>query len=167
MSLAELVITSVNVEGRTKSEVARDHKISRYWVQQLLKRYEREGPAAPHPRSRRPHHNPRAGPGDRGPHHPGCARSCRTRALNARAETIRTHLQRDATLQRTSAVSTIWRILTRRGFITPQPKKRPRSAGTRFEAYQPNERWQADVTHWQLADGSSVEILNLIDDHPG
>jgi len=31
MSLAELVITSVKVEGRSKSEVARDYKISRYW----------------------------------------------------------------------------------------------------------------------------------------
>jgi hypothetical protein len=29
MSLAELVITSVKVEGRTKSQVARDYKISR------------------------------------------------------------------------------------------------------------------------------------------
>jgi hypothetical protein len=25
--------------------------------------------------------------------------------------------------------------------------------------------WQADSTHWQLADGTDVEILNLIDDH--
>jgi hypothetical protein len=24
---------------------------------------------------------------------------------------------------------------------------------------QPNEPWQADVTHWQLADGTDVEIL--------
>ena len=45
--------------------------------------------------------------------------------------------------------STIWRILTRRGFVTPQPQKRPRSSYIRFEAEQPNERWQADVTHWQ------------------
>jgi hypothetical protein len=30
MSLAELVITSVLVEGRSKSEVARDYRISRY-----------------------------------------------------------------------------------------------------------------------------------------
>jgi hypothetical protein len=35
----------------------------------------------------------------------------------------------------------------------------------RFEADLPNERWQADVTHWGLADGSGVEILNCIDDH--
>jgi Integrase core domain len=29
----------------------------------------------------------------------------------------------------------------------------------------PNERWQADTTHWQLADGTPVEILNIEDDH--
>ena len=29
----------------------------------------------------------------------------------------------------------------------------------------PNERWQADITHWRLADGTEVEILNMIDDH--
>jgi transposase InsO family protein len=29
----------------------------------------------------------------------------------------------------------------------------------------PNERWQADVTHWQLADGTGVEIHNILDDH--
>jgi hypothetical protein len=29
----------------------------------------------------------------------------------------------------------------------------------------PNERWQADITHWMLADGTDVEILNGIDDH--
>ena len=25
--------------------------------------------------------------------------------------------------------------------------------------------WQTDATHWQLADGTSVEILNFVDDH--
>jgi transposase InsO family protein len=53
----------------------------------------------------------------------------------------------------------------RRGFVIPQPHKRPRSSWQRFAATQPNERWQADVTHWQLADGTDVEILNIIDDH--
>ncbi|GAB3246499.1 helix-turn-helix domain-containing protein [Nocardioides dilutus] len=60
MSLAELVIVSVKVEGRSKSEVARDYNISRYWVQRLVRRYEAEGQAAFQPRSRRPHSNPRA-----------------------------------------------------------------------------------------------------------
>lgn len=29
----------------------------------------------------------------------------------------------------------------------------------------PNERWQADITHWKIAGGTEVEILNVIDDH--
>ena len=29
----------------------------------------------------------------------------------------------------------------------------------------PNQCWQADVTHWHLADGGGVEILNLLDGH--
>jgi transposase InsO family protein len=63
------------------------------------------------------------------------------------------------------AVSTIWRILSRRGFVTPQPQKRPRSSRKRFFAEQPNERWLADITHWGLAHGAEVEILNILDDH--
>ena len=35
----------------------------------------------------------------------------------------------------------------------------------RFDADAPNERWQLDITHWRLADGTEVEILNIIDDH--
>jgi len=29
----------------------------------------------------------------------------------------------------------------------------------------PNERWQADITHWTLAGGAETEILNVLDDH--
>jgi transposase InsO family protein len=68
-------------------------------------------------------------------------------------------------MTRVPAVSTIWRILVRRGFVVPQPHKRPKSAGHRFEAAMPNERWQSDTTHWQLADGTGVEIMNILDDH--
>ncbi len=53
----------------------------------------------------------------------------------------------------------------RRGFINAQPRKRPRASYVRFEADLPNECWQADMTHWQLADGTEVEIVNFIDDH--
>jgi transposase len=52
LSLAELVIIAVKVEKRTKSEVARDYRISRYWVHQLVRRFELEGEAAYRPRSR-------------------------------------------------------------------------------------------------------------------
>jgi transposase InsO family protein len=77
--------------------------------------------------------------------------------------TIAWHLAR--THEQVPAVSTIWRVLSRRGFVIAQPHKRPRSSFVRFAADQPNERWQADVTHWTLADGADIEILNIIDDH--
>ena len=63
------------------------------------------------------------------------------------------------------SVATIWRVLSRRGFVTPQPHKRPRSSWRRFAADLPNECWQADTTHGALADGTDVEILNVLDDH--
>ncbi len=63
------------------------------------------------------------------------------------------------------SVATIWPVLSRRGFVTPQPHKRPRSSWRRFQAELPNECWQADTTHWALADGTDVEILNVLDDH--
>jgi transposase len=58
MSMARLLITAVVVEGRTKSEVARDSRVSRYWVQTLVKRLQAEGEAAFEPRYRRPRHSP-------------------------------------------------------------------------------------------------------------
>src|SRR5439155_25501646 len=33
-----------------------------------------------------------------------------------------------------------------------------------FEAEMPNECWQADFTHYRLADGTAVEILSWLDD---
>jgi transposase InsO family protein len=55
--------------------------------------------------------------------------------------------------------------LSRRGFVTAQPHKRPRSSWHHFEADLPNEVWQADITHWPLRGGREVEILNIVDDH--
>ncbi|ORB82860.1 hypothetical protein B1987_02295 [Mycobacterium kansasii] len=63
------------------------------------------------------------------------------------------------------ATSTIRRILHHHGLITAQPRKRPRSSYHRFAAEQPNECWQSDFTHWTLADGTDVEILNRLDEH--
>lgn len=165
MSLAELVITSVLVEGRSRSEVARDYGISRFWVQQLVHRYEAEGAAAFEPRSRRPRSNPRAVSAELEDRIVRLRKQLSKNGLDAGAETIRVHLRRDPAITRLPSTSTIWRILTRRGFVIAQPRKRPKGAGTRFQAAMPNERWQADATHWQLADGTPVEILNILDDH--
>lgn len=171
MSKARLIITVV-VEGRTKSEVARDYEVSRYWVQTLVKRFMAEGEAAYEPRSRRPHTSPHAVSAAMEDRILRLRKELTKQGLDAGADTIRTHLARRTPRSTTStspsrvpAVSTIWRVLTRRGFVTPQPQKRPRSSWRRYTAEQPNERWQADTTHWQLADGTGVEILNLLDDH--
>jgi hypothetical protein len=49
--------------------------------------------------------------------------------------------------------------------VPAEPKKKPRSSYIRFQAEQPNETWQADFTHWRLANGTDVEILTWLDDH--
>jgi transposase InsO family protein len=65
---------------------------------------------------------------------------------------------------RVPAEATIWRILTRRGFVIPEPRKRPKSSLRRFEASAPNEMWQTDATKWTIQIGQ-VEILTFLDDH--
>ena len=52
-----------------------------------------------------------------------------------------------------------------RSLVTPEPKKKPKASYIRFQAEQPNETWQADFTHWRLADGTDTEILTWLDDH--
>lgn len=163
MGMAELVVAAVVFEGRSKSEVARDYGISRRWVITLVQRYLAEGDAALLPRSRRPHRSPNqttlAIEEEIVEIRKGLARA----GHEAGAATIAAHLERRH--GHSPAVSTIWRILNDRGFVTPQPHKRPKSSYVRFEADQPNELWQTDITHWPLADGTDVEILNIVDDH--
>jgi transposase InsO family protein len=165
MSKAQLVITAVVLEGRSKSEVARDYDVSRQWVQQLCKRYATVGDAAYRPRSRRPHHSPQATTIEVEDRIILLRKTLTRRGLDAGADTIAAHLATDPSIPNVPAISTIWRILKRRGFVTPQPHKRPRSSWKRFEAELPNQRWQADATHWHLAHGGGAEILNIIDDH--
>ncbi len=165
MSKAQLVITAVVLQGRSKSEVARDYDVSRQWVQQLCRRFQAEGDAAYLPRSRRPHTSPQAVTIEVEDRIVRLRKTLTKRGLDAGADTIASHLATDPNITNVPAVSTIWRILKRRGFITPQPHKRPRSSWKRFCAELPNQCWQADVTHWHLAHGGGAEILNIIDDH--
>jgi transposase InsO family protein len=163
VSVARLVITAVVVEGRSQSEVARDYGVSRQWVNTLVGRYRRDGDAAFEPRSRRPHSSPNQTPDAVEDEIIEIHKELDGAGHDAGAATIAFHLEQAH--GHAPAVSTIWRILSARGCVTPQPHKRPRSSWHFFEADQPNERWQADVTHWRLADGSAVEILNQVDDH--
>src|SRR5215472_8160072 len=163
MSMARVVITAVVLEGRSKSAVARDYGVSRRWVQILVARYLAEGEAAFEPRSRRPHTSPQRTSRAVEDAVVALRKDLTGAGLDAGAETIAWHLRRRT--GSSPSVATIWRILSRRGFVTPQPHKRPRSAWHRFQADLPNELWQADITHWPLADGRDAEILNILDDH--
>ena len=174
MSMARVVITAVVLEGRSKSEVARDYGVSRRWVQTLVARYQLEGEAAYEPRPRRPRTNPRRIGADVEDAIVALRKQLSEAGYDAGAQTIAWHLrEQNATAPSVPSVATIWRVLSRRGFVTPQPHKRPRSSWHRFEADLPNECWQADITHWQLADdrnigrdlGRDVEILDILDDH--
>jgi transposase InsO family protein len=165
MSKAQLVITAVVVEGRSKTAVARDYDVSRQWVHQLVTRYQAEGVAAFRPRSRRPHTNAGAISAELEERIVRLRKTLDKAGYDAGAATIAEHLARDPAVTKVPALSTIWRILSRRGFVIAQPHKRPRSAWKRFCAEQPNELWQADATHWHLADGTDAEILNILDDH--
>jgi transposase InsO family protein len=163
MSMARVVITAVVVEGRSKSEVARDYGLSRRWVQKLVARYRLDGEAAFQPRSRRPRTNPHRISEDVEDAIVALRKQLSEAGHDAGADTIAWHLRR--TSGTAPSVATIWRVLSRRGFVTAQPHKRPRSSWHRFAAELPNELWQADITHWPLADGRDVEILDIIDDH--
>ena len=65
MSKTRLVITAIEVEGRSPAEVIAAYGVSHSWLYELLKRYRAEGDAAFEPRSRRPHTSPRATPAAR------------------------------------------------------------------------------------------------------
>ena len=94
MARAQLIITAVVVEGRSRSEVARDYGVSRYWVQQLVQRYQREGPSAFQARSRRPHHSPHAVDADTEEMIIRLRKELSKQGLDAGAETIAAHLVR-------------------------------------------------------------------------
>jgi transposase InsO family protein len=150
-------------EGRSVSELAAAHDVHRSWLYKLLARYKQGGEEALEPRSRRPRSCPHKTSFEIEQAIVKLRCELVRQGHDAGPHTIVRHLERE--LAQVPSPATVWRILRRAGLVTDQPQKRPRSSLIRFEAELPNEMWQADATHWRLADGSDVEILNLIDDH--
>ena len=163
MDLARYVVEAVVVEGRGIRAVARSHGVSKSWVSELVARYRAGGEEAIQPRSTRPHHSPQRIEEALEDEICGVRKHLCELGLDAGPRTIAWHLERRGL--RVPAESTIARVLSRRGFVTPQPKKRPRSSYVRFEAHLPNECWQSDITHWRLGSEEEVSILNFLDDH--
>lgn len=163
MSKNRVAVLKVVSKQLSVTAAAAEYQMSRQHLQRLLARYREGGLDAVEPRSRRPRSSPHATPA-----------AVRDRILALRLElgaagldsgpvTIGWHLEQEGLTA--PSTSTIRRILHAANLITPEPRKRPKSSYIRFEAAQPNEMWQSDFTHWRLADGTDVEVLNWLDDH--
>ena len=163
MSKARLVITAIEVEGRSAAEVVAAYGISRSWLYELLARYRAEGDAAFEPRSRRPHTSPQATAAATVELVLRLRKQLSESGLDAGADTIGWHLTHRHRI--TLARATINRILVRHDTVVPTPAKRPKSSYLRFVAEQPNETWQSDFTHYRLTTGADTEIISWLDDH--
>ncbi len=162
-SKSKVIVLTLLHERVSVTDVAKRYGVSRQWVYVLRDRHTAGGLQALEPGPRQPLSNSRR-----------ISDQIRAQILSLRiklgkqgldngAETIAWHLEKAGLA--VPAASTIWRILVQAGLVTPQPKKKPKAYIQRFEAHQPNETWQSDFTHWQLEDGTDVEILNWLDDH--
>jgi transposase InsO family protein len=163
MDLPRYVVDAVVLEGRSYREVARAHGVSKSYVGKLVGRFHQGGYEAIAPRSRAPKRIPHRIPASLEDEIVVLRKELSELGVDAGAATIAYHL--GLRHERVPAISTIWRVLRRRGFVIPQPHKRPRSSWIRFQAQLPNECWQSDVTHWRLRGGQEVEIVNFLDDH--
>jgi transposase InsO family protein len=111
-------------------------------------------------RSRRPHFSPQQIAAET---EDAIVRLRKESRLDCGAQSIAYQLQRRGEF--VPSVATIHRVLVRRGLVSPQPHKRPKSAWRRFEWPRPNDAWQIDATCWALSDGQTVWIMDVLDDH--
>jgi transposase InsO family protein len=160
---ARYLVEAHLLEGRSVSELAAAHGVHRSWIYKLLARYREGGYEALEPRSRAPRCSPNRTPEEVVEAIVSLREQLLSQGHDGGAQTIAHHLAKE--LDYVPSASTVWRVLRREGLVAPQPQKRPRSSLIRFEAQLPNEMWQADITHWRLAGGEDVEVLNMIDDH--
>jgi transposase InsO family protein len=162
LELARFLVDAVVLEGRSYRDVARAHGVSKSWVAKLVARYRAGGYEAVSARSKAARNVANKTAVELEDRVIRLRKELTEAGFDAGAHTIHYHL--GLSEPSPPSTSTIWRILKRRGFITPQPHKRPQSSYVRFEASLPNEMWQSDVTFVELGDGTKVEILNFIDD---
>ena len=136
--------------------------VSRKTFYKWLARYREGGHEALVERSRRPSRSPGATPAEVEDWIVRKRKDLDDAGLGCGAATIHWHLQRAGVAA--PAVSTVHRILVRRGLVVAQPSKRPKASFHRFEAPAPNECWQIDATGWETLAGPA-KVFNIIDDH--
>lgn len=156
-SIVEIDTATLNV-----TEFCRLHGISTWFFWELRRRFAAEGEEGLEPRSRAPHVVANKTPIGVEDEIVAMRKELVDAGLDAGAATIAFWLR---AREGVPSESTIWRILKARGFITPEPSKAPNTAGRSFTAERANECWQLDDTIWELADGTPVRIVNVVDDH--
>jgi len=149
-----------DLPGVSVSALCAELGISRQTFYKYRRRWAAEGPVGLVERSRRPHRSPQLMSAEL---EDEVVRLRKTLPLDNGAQTIAYHLERAGWPP--PSVSAVHRALKRRGLVTPQPHKRPRTAWKRFEWPRPNDAWQIDATRWALADGREVWIMDVLDDH--
>lgn len=142
----------------------REHRVSRDAFYRWRARYRVEGLAGLEPRSRAPRSSPQRIGADTENAIVELRKELADLGVDHGPSTIQWHLGRRGVLNRVPSQATIWRVLVRRGFVVPEPRKRPKSAMRRFVASAPNELWQADTIDWAIATGP-MKILSFLDDH--
>jgi transposase InsO family protein len=160
MSVRRLIV-EVDLDGLNVTRFCKQHGISTWFFYELRRRHGRG--ESIEPRSRAPRRVANRTASNVEDLIIGLRKELDDNGLHAGPASIWWHLQ-----QRTGSApseSTIWRILKARGLIVAEPAKAPKHAGRRFVADRANECWQLDDTHWDLADGTEVKILNILDDH--
>lgn len=161
MSIRRLIV-EVSTEGLNVRGFCAEHRVSTWFFYDLRRRYALEGEGVIDLGSRAPHvvaNKTQAAVEDA---IVVKRKELADAGLDAGPESIRFHLR---ALPGVPSPSTIYRILKARGFVTPAPAKAPKGSGRRFTAERANECWGLDDTPWELADGTEVKILNVIDDH--
>jgi transposase InsO family protein len=165
MKAVAAVTAFVAGQGMNVAAVCRECGISRKSFYKWAARCRAEGVAGLEERSRRPHRFPNRVAVEVEEAVVVLRKQLADAGHDHGATTIQWHLGRDRRFQRAvPSVATVHRILQRRGFVDPQPQKRPKSSWRRFEAPAPNELWQIDATGWVIATGE-VGVFNIVDDH--
>jgi transposase InsO family protein len=153
----------VHLDGLNVREFCRLHGISTWFFYDLRRRFAAGGYEAIESRSRAPRHVANRTSDDVEDRVVAMRKELVELGVDAGPGTIWFHLNRRAEGPVPSE-ATIWRVLDRRGFVTKDPRKAPKRKARSFSAERANECWQIDDTPWPLASGTTVKIINVIDD---
>jgi transposase InsO family protein len=176
-ALVAAVAKAANGEKINVSRVCRETGVSRAAFYVKLARFKAEGSAGLQPRSRAPHRRPTATRAHVAEAVLRARKELADQGWDNGALTIHWRLLDIARGElhpstggpvldpaEVPSRATVHRLLVERGQVTPQPRKRPKPS-RRFVHPAPNAVWQIDGTDLELADGSEVTVVQIVDDH--